>query len=278
MSDGENQEVSTKVLSEPNEASKKCEEPLVEFKMGSALQQFLIRKSKNEIKAFTFQQILVLLKDIIKSEGLYDPRNLSIILCSEELEIVFNRKVIHLSELRELVLTQIVNTVEIALHKNRLHKHSATKLPKIIVNKVHSNQTRRFFIDPNTKFEVQLRFLSVLRSVKDADKTKTEFSINEIRQLLSEYIVSKRETIVDQRNIRIAIVKGDPLGQAFKVTAFHRCQVMALIDQQLVCQSLKQEAAWRIVRSLNSKKDIDRLEIPKELKGTLNMMLTSEMN
>ena len=277
MSDGENQEVSTKVLSEPDEASKKCEEPLVEFKMGSALQQFLIRKSKNEIKAFTFQQILVLLKDIIKSEGLYDPRNLSIILCSEELEIVFNRKVIHLSELRELVLTQIVNTVEIALHKNRLHKHSATKLPKIIVNKVHSNQTRRFFGHPDTKFEVQPRFLSVLRSVKDADKTKTEFSINEIRQLLSEYIISKRETIVDQRNIKIAIVKGDPLGQAFKVTAFHRCQVMALIDQQLVCRSLKQEAAWRIARSLSSKKDIDRLEIPIELKGTLNRMLPSEM-
>ena len=278
MSDGENREMSTKVLNEPNEGSKECQEPLVEFKKGSALEQFLIRKSENEIKTFTFQQILISLKNIVKSEELYDPRNLSIILCSEELEVVFNRKVIHLSELRELVLSQIANAVEIALHINRLQRCCGTKLPKININKDHLTQTRRFFGDPNTRFGVQPTFLSVLRNVKDVDKTKTEFKISEIRLLLSKYIISKRETIVDQRNVKIAIVKNDPLGQAFKVTAFHRCQVMALIDQQLVCQSLKQEAAWKIVRSLRNRRDIDKLEIPKELKNTLRMMLTPVMN
>ena len=57
-----------------SDGSKECQEPLVEFKKGSALEQFLIRKSENEIKTFTFQQILILLKNIMKSEELYDPR------------------------------------------------------------------------------------------------------------------------------------------------------------------------------------------------------------
>ena len=69
MSDGENQEVSTKVLSEPDEASKKCEEPLVEFKMGSALQQFLIRKSTVQVLALSqersaYTHVLVFLRNI----------------------------------------------------------------------------------------------------------------------------------------------------------------------------------------------------------------------
>ena len=58
MSSSENREMSAEVLDKPNEASKKYEEPLVEFKRDSTLEQFLVQKSGNETNAFTFMQIL----------------------------------------------------------------------------------------------------------------------------------------------------------------------------------------------------------------------------
>ena len=53
------------VLDKPNEASKKDEEALVKFKTNSTLEQFLLQKSGNKEKAFTFKQILIVLKNVI---------------------------------------------------------------------------------------------------------------------------------------------------------------------------------------------------------------------
>ena len=84
---------------------------------------------------------------------------------------------------------------------------------------------KRFFGNPNTKFGLQPDFLRVVQSVEGVDQTKSTFSVTEILKLLSKYIISKRTTIVDPRNLKLALVENDPLGKAFKVTAFHRCQV-----------------------------------------------------
>ena len=102
--------------------------------------------------------------------------------------------------------------------------------------------------------------------------------MSEILQLFSKYMISKRDYILDPRNVTVAMVEDDPLGKAFKVAGFHRSQVRALLDQQLVCLSLKQEAAWRVVRCLGSKEDINLLDVPNEVKGTLITMLTPEVD
>ena len=56
----------------------------------------------------------------------------------------------------------------------------------------------------------------------------------QITRLLSAYILSKKHLIFDKRNIKLALVENDPLGKAFGVTAFHRCQVTALLRTQLI--------------------------------------------
>ena len=53
-------------------------------------------------------------------------------------------------------------------------------------------------------------------------------------QLLSSYIISRKENIFYSRNIKLALVAQDPLGEAFKVKAFHRCQDNNLIRSQLI--------------------------------------------
>ena len=43
--------------------------------------------------------------------------------------------------------------------------------------------------------------------------------------LVSKYIMAKKEQFFDLRNIRIVMVKNDPLGKAFNLDYFHRTQV-----------------------------------------------------
>ena len=42
---------------------------------------------------------------------------------------------------------------------------------------------------------------------------------------LSHYILTRKERFFDDRNIKVALCDGDPLGVAFGVRAFHRTQV-----------------------------------------------------
>ena len=57
------------------------------------------------------------------------------------------------------------------------------------------------------------------------DPKQTIFSYEEVTLLLSKYILSRKDDIFDPRNIKLALVANDPIGDAFGVKAFHRCQV-----------------------------------------------------
>jgi hypothetical protein len=44
--------------------------------------------------------VLTILKEIIKDEGMFDPLNPAIILCSPELEAALNMRALHVTEIR----------------------------------------------------------------------------------------------------------------------------------------------------------------------------------
>jgi hypothetical protein len=46
-----------------------------------------------------------------------------------------------------------------------------------------------------------------------------------VANILSKYIMANKDKFFDLRNIRIALVENDPLGEAFGVKAFARSQV-----------------------------------------------------
>jgi len=207
----QNQKMSADVLEETN-LDKKNEEALIEFKKDSKLKDFLFLKSGNKEDSFTFKQILKTLKDVVLTEELFDLRNPSVILCSSELEEALDRKALHVTEVRDLVISQVENSEEI-------------NYPEIIHKKSLVSPVKRFLGNLDTKFGLQPDFLQVVKSVEGADQTKSTFSVTEVLKLLSKYIISKRTTIVDPRNLKLALVENDPLGKAFKVAAFHRCQV-----------------------------------------------------
>jgi hypothetical protein len=60
------------------------------------------------------------------------------------------------------------------------------------------------------------------------------FAYDEVTELLSKYILSKKDSIFDLRHVKLALVKNYPLGKAFAVNAFHRCQVTSMLRKQLI--------------------------------------------
>ena len=52
--------------------------------------------------------------------------------------------------------------------------------------------------------------------------------------MLSAYILSRKGSLLDLRNVRVALVRGDQLGIAFGVDAFHRTQAVTLLKTQLI--------------------------------------------
>ena len=74
----------------------------------------------------------------------------------------------------------------------------------------------------------------MLHSVEGADQAKTYFCIEEITLLLSKYILARKDKLFDSRNMKIAHVQSDPLKAAFGVKAFHKCQIMKLLQLQLI--------------------------------------------
>jgi hypothetical protein len=80
-----------------------------------------------------------------------------------------------------------------------------------------------------------------------------------------DYILADRNKPYDPRLLKLAMVSGDPLGPAFGVKVFHRCQVVSLIKTQLksfvlgpsTLSSTRREATARKVRVLKKRKSVE---------------------
>ena len=88
-------------------------------------------------------------------------------------------------------------------------------------------------ITQNDRFHLRPKFLKLIQSMSGVGQGRTIFGFREVTELLSEYIRIKRHSIFDIRNIKIALIHNDPLGEAFNVQAFHRGQVENLLRSQL---------------------------------------------
>jgi len=90
------------------------------------------------------------------------------------------------------------------------------------------------YADKDSRFKMYPQLWSALSQLKDFNKNQTVFSYDEIATLLSKYILENKAKLFDVRNIKLAIVKDDPIGAAFGVQSFHRCQVTDLLRSRII--------------------------------------------
>ena len=219
------------------------------FKVNAPLKNYIRLKTNSMRENYTLAELLTILKNVIAEEELYDHKNHAIILCNTELEATFDLPGMHVTELRECVYRQIVelpeeyqNPVPIQQHNQSvseiLPQETANEpttstidseveiIEPRICSKVYSNKNARFRLKPD--------FYDLLSVVPSFDKTQTLFAYDEVTELLSKYILSKKDSIFDLRHVKLALVKNDPLGKVFAVDAFHRLQVTSMLRKQLI--------------------------------------------
>ena len=194
---------------------------------------------------FTLEEILTILKDEIRQEKLFDERNPSIILCSEELEQALEMRAVHVTEIRDVVLKHLVRIDNESFIARYYQEQGQPDPDDGLFNLrpvsaearrlIHTaNITTNVMVDQNARFTCRPKFLSVLQTLPEVEKDKEIFSFGEIKRFCSTYILRNKQRFIDARNIRVAIVKNDLLGEAFGVSAFHRSQVNNLIRGQLI--------------------------------------------
>ena len=184
------------------------------FKDGAPLKRFIQQATSSTEESFTLREILNTLKDVIKTEKLYDETNPSIIICSDELEAVLDRKALHVNQIRELIMDQLTPD-------NR---------PPHEPNGAEPITSPRY--EPHYMLKPALR--RVFESMETFNREQTVFRYGEITALLSTYILNNRHLLLDIRNVFVLKIQDDPLGEAFRVNTFHRSQTHALLKTAII--------------------------------------------
>jgi len=248
------------------------------FLRGSKLHIYLAVKEPDMIQAnrmeYTLFVVLSALRHVISRERLYDPNNTTVIICSTDLERALDMKFLHVTEIRDVVLTQmellppvllaslpntpvssattppvgvaptpqptaqppqnISNNSQSQENSRNLENLANTQTPNIPGNGQQQNLGNGAKFDIEGRYWVKPLFLKVLRQVRGVNPTQVVFSYGEVTSYLSQYILDNKDNFFDNRNIKIAHVEGDPLGIAFNVKVFHRTQVTTLLRNQLI--------------------------------------------
>ena len=236
----------TTALLEPVELNQNLLNTLFKFQPLSKLKRFLISKTGVEKTYYSLAEILTILKNVIRGEGMFDHANPSVILCSPDLEEALDMKAFHVTEARDLVLSHITKVPDKNLRKRFSQQINNCKktgdnissdpepIPMSPRTTRTANTSTAIFTNKNAKFTLTPKFLKVIQSADGTHSERTVYTYEEVALLLSKYILSNKDEIFDRRNIKLALVSGTLLGDAFGVTAFHRCQLNNLLRSQLV--------------------------------------------
>jgi len=225
------------------------------FKVNAPLKNYIRLKTNSMRENYTLAELLTILKNVIADEELYDHRNHAIILCNSELEAALDLPGMHVTELRECVYRQIVelpeeyqNPVPVSASVSEILPQETVSEPTTstvgaqstvgsevqIIDQTVRRISNKIYSNTNARFELKPDFRDVLSLVPGFEHHRTLFSYDEITALLSTYLLSRKESIFDSRHIKLALVKNDPLGKAFDVDCFHRCQVTSMLRKQII--------------------------------------------
>jgi hypothetical protein len=225
------------------------------FRVDAPLKNYIHSKTNSVREIYTLAQLLTILKNIIGDEGLYDPRNTYIILCDTAMEAAFDLPGMHVTEIREFVFRQLEllpeeyqNPVLVSASVSEILPQETVSEPTTstvgaqstvgsevqIIDQTVRRISNKIYSNTNARFEMKPDFRDVLSLVPGFEHHRTLFSYDEITALLSTYLLSRKESIFDSRHIKLALVKNDPLGKAFDVDCFHRCQVTSMLRKQII--------------------------------------------
>ena len=80
---------------------------LYTFKENAPLKNYILNKRPSTGESLTLAEVLTILKEIIRDEGMFDMKNPAVILCDQNLEKALNMRALHVTEIRDIVYSQL---------------------------------------------------------------------------------------------------------------------------------------------------------------------------
>lgn len=178
-------------------------------------------------KAVVLQKV----KEAILEGKHFDERNPCIILCdrSQQLENIFGMKALHVCQVQTALAKSMVDH---DAHENSSDSDYESGTEEE-TGETPATDSKAPVANPHTKFKLSEKLRQLF--VSAALVTDQElFTFTDAAGLLSSYIISRKDHIFDSRNIMVALVGQDPLGNVFNVTAFHRSQASMFLKRHLI--------------------------------------------
>jgi len=145
---------------------------------------------------YTLYEIMVILKFLIKEEKQYDTNNSAMIICNPELEKVLKIKVLHITQLKELVSLLVVPIppkLQRLLKNKKRRVRKTSKMCQMMEEELQRkrnepNQTlansmqhpeRQPFVpynDPTSRFSFKEDLIKAMETVPEYDQNKESFS------------------------------------------------------------------------------------------------------
>jgi hypothetical protein len=194
----------------------------------SPLKYFLTSKIYAIPEFFSFHWIATLMTEIIKKEKLFDIQNPYIILCSSELEYIFKCSAFHIKKLNNFLIQ----------HVHQITNLNQLKSSTIVKNNIFTVKNENEKLNPLSKHTFELftlmpSFYQLLSTLPQFNSNQKIFTFQEIMNYFFQYITANKIKLFDPRNDQIAIIKNDPLGKLFKVSAFHRDQAEFFVNKYI---------------------------------------------
>ena len=176
--------------------------------------------------------ILKLIKEEVLKGSHFDRRNPSIIMCqrSQQLENVFAMKALHVSQVQS-ALDPSISLLDNSSDSDSESSEAESTTSPTTPTEVTATEPEARNI-PEIKYSLSPKLRGLL-SKAGLIKSQILFTYLKASALLSKYIISRKNHIFDTRNILVALVNQDPLGEVFEVSAFHRSQASTFLKKHL---------------------------------------------
>ena len=231
----------------------------------STLKSYLEEKIGLEEKVYTFREFLTMMKKIISKDRNFDMNNPEMILCSKPLEEALDQKVLHVTQLPAIMLSQMQpvkdegeKTSEEGIKEETTLEENATTedmrsgnaqvatRATLIEKTGEGLQTKKTTLKDilEDRFVVKGKLAELLGVRQDPEE---EVTLTEVVQKVQKYAEERMDTMLDKRNTKIIITRGDPLGEVLGVKALHVYQIGRLVMKHVVKRKKKQRVI--VIRS-----------------------------
>jgi hypothetical protein len=235
-----------------------------EFIPGSPLRRFIYDIKKSIKIYYQLNEVITLVREIIRDNCLYDKTNTAVIVCDSELEKVFNTNGMHVSELKGKILEQLILVTEPLQGRlraawqryaaeqaagapapagadpdpepdNRNETATTSRIEYKRVETVYKYNTipSAVYTDEHARFLISQGLTEVLCTLPEFDRTKHTFSYRQIVPLVALYFINNKAKLFDPRNGSLACLKEDPLGKVFGVQYVHETQIRDHLKRQV---------------------------------------------